>query len=425
MREKYKEIYSKYKSGGMDTRLGELKVKLENKTINSEEYKEMQKIEKVKQNIVKVDNVIKLKEVLDTEAKKIEKQLQTALDLKPAVDFKQLNANTKKLEKELETLYSKKAELKEKIKNASEEEKSKLESKLSEVDKKIDENNAKFAKNEQDKQKFSQEEIQNINKLESKFNDLKNKSARCDIAILNLLKGYSWNTIEIQQDKFQNRTFKCNEKLSEKKGSPLKENIKITSSNVKEVEPKAIESLEVKDVESKITDSSDKKDIEPKSTSTSLVETTEFEKKHPRLAKIKKFFKNIFARKDYEELDDEEIDDEEIDEPNTTSVKSEKTERKTESKEQLIEKQEEVKVQDNSKFDKKIIESKEDEFRKYLKDITEKGYEESARQFENTDKERKLEILKKAKEEAYKRETEKFGEEYAKKSVKEEKLERE
>lgn len=94
---------------------------------------------------------------------------------------------------------------------------------------------------------------------------MEKKIVQCDILAANLLKGKSIEDIEVKVEngRFTEPTGKLKQKIEASKEEPTKE-------NTTEAEQEQVQEQE-----------------------TSLVEQTEFEKKHPRLAKISRFFKNI------------------------------------------------------------------------------------------------------------------------------------
>ena len=219
-----------------------------------------------------------------------------------------------------------------------------------------------------------------MEELDEKQNDLKNKSARCDLVIVNLLKGRNLDDISVQLDNYQNRTFKCNEKLSNRRKARKEDKTKDAEPEISDEELTEIEKgleRETKKIENKA-----RKE-------TALTTESEFTKKHPRLAKIGNWFKNIFSKK----------------EKNGQTVKN------APEKEAKIEKD-----VNKDKAIEDIVNSNENDFKKYLKDITKNGYDKTIEEKAMEDSERRKEKLKQAKEQAYDREVAKLGKNYAEKS---------
>ena len=387
MREKYKKMYEELKSGEKDKRLEELKNKIVEKTATQQEYKEAKRIEKGKENLEKVESVMKLQEKIDAEASKVIGTINR-INSKNKIP-EELDKKLVELEEELAKIEEEKSKIQEELKTATGENKAVLTLKLRETNTKIGENNSKYQKALQDKlniQNTKDVEIEKygqmtMEELDEKQNDLRNKSARCDLVIVNLLKGRNLDDISIQLDNYQNRTFKCNEKLSNRRKARKEDKTKDAEPEISDEELTEIEKgleRETKKIENKA-----RKE-------TALTTESEFAKKHPRLAKIGNWFKNIFSKK----------------EKSGQAVM-----------ENAIEK--EPKVEKNVNKDKAIediVNSNENDFKKYLKDITKNGYDKTVEEKAMEDIERRKEKLKQAKEQAYDREVAKLGKDYAEKS---------
>lgn len=400
MREKYQKIYDEFKNGEKDKRLEELKAKIESKTATQVEYKEAKAIEKAKQNIQKVDAIIKLQEKLKSEAEKIEKEI-LARERKTKLS-EELDKEAEKLETELSNLETERENISKELKNATGENKAVLIVKLKETELKIEKNNEKYQKNL--KTKLNIQEIEkddnehkeiSLDDLNNKYNELQNKASKCNLAIINLLKGRNWDDIEQKLDNYQNRKFTINKDKNIKKD---KEN---TESN------KGISDKELEDIEKNLSKKAEeienkaRKEIEQEEIleveESSLVEQSKFAKRFPRLAKIGNWFKSIFNKNKNVSVEEKgNIEKENIEKE---TVKNTTVENK------------------NNKYEQRtvdeIINSNENNFKKYLKEISEKGYDEYIKETTET---RTAEKLKEAKKQAYERETKKFGEEYAKKS---------
>lgn len=385
MREKYKKMYEELKSGEKDQRLEELKNKIVEKTATQQEYKEAKRIEKGKENLEKVESVMKLQEKIDAEASKVIGTINRINSKNKITE--ELDKKLVELEEELAKIEEEKSKIQEELKTATGENKAVLTLKLRETNTKIGENNSKYQKALQDKlniQNTKDVEIEKygqmtMEELDEKQNDLRNKSARCDLVIVNLLKGRNLDDISVQLDNYQNRTFKSDEKLSNRKVRK-EEKAKETSPEISDEELTEIEKgleRETKKIENKA-----RKE-------TALTTESEFAKKHPRLAKIGNWFKNIFSKK---EKSGQTVEN---------APKNEPKVEKNVNKDKAIE---------------DIVNSNENDFKKYLKDITKNGYDKTVEEKAMEDIERRKEKLKQAKEQAYDREVAKLGKDYAEKS---------
>lgn len=386
MREKYKKMYEELKSGEKDQRLEELKNKIIEKTATQQEYKEAKRIEKGKENLEKVESVMKLQEKIDAEASKVIGTINRINSKNKITE--ELDKKLVELEEELAKIEEEKSKIQEELKTATGENKAVLTVKIKEENKKIEENNSKYQKALQSKLNIENTKDVELGKydkmtmeeLDEKQNDLRNKSARCDLVIVNLLKGRNLDDISVQLDNYQNRTFKCNEKLSNRRKARKEDKTKDAEPEISDEELTEIEKgleRETKKIENKA-----RKE-------TALTTESEFAKKHPRLAKIGNWFKNIFSKKE----------------------KSGQAVKNSPEKEAKIEKD-----VNKDKAIEDIVNSNENDFKKYLKDITKNGYDKTVEEKAMEDIERRKEKLKQAKEQAYDREVAKLGKDYAEKS---------
>ena len=90
--------YEKYLNGDMDKLYDNLKIKLDNKTISKDEYKQMQKIENVKANISKVTNILELRDHLQDKLNKLKDEKKKIETLEAQ------EKNIEKADKEAKTL---------------------------------------------------------------------------------------------------------------------------------------------------------------------------------------------------------------------------------------------------------------------------------------------------------------------------------
>lgn len=337
---RWEKKYESYKKGLMGDKLKLYKIKEESKTLQKEEYKEYKQMQKVQENLPKVENLIEFKKQIEA--------MRTEIigELSRRNDSLKLEEESVKLEEELNEIIEEKQKITEQLKNKdlSEEDKGKLQKELSECENKYQDNNNKYLENSKKIQeaagkddsktnpwaKFSKEE------LSDKAVKLAIKMSVCDLYASRLMKGYeSLDKIQdVEKDiDWTNREEDYKKQLQEevKKYKLPKEQV-AKMEKLKKVAKQVEKEHKVvnKENESKqqVVKNSEAKKVENE-TEKAMVEVSEFDKKHPRLAKIKNWFKgmaNKVARK-------EEV----VEETKTTASEQKEQEEikieKTESKE--------------------------------------------------------------------------------------------
>ena len=381
---KWEEKLEKLKNGDFDDRIDELKQKVEEKKANKEEYSEYQKLSKSKENISKVENIIEYRDKINEKLEELKKEIQLRENLKKAneqntkleVDLKKIQSDFEKTESDLKKVES---ELKNKKLDSKEiaeleTKRDELKTKRAEILGKRDDNNKKYTEN----QKILATGLNRNEKLEGCTKEqlegiklvLTSRISKANMVANSLVNGLSWDSIDLKLDNWQDKKFtKKGEKISKKekgKGEnvPTKddEQIDVASDSEKEEYRKNEEYRRSKQQE---------KDKEQ--------EKNEFETKHPRLAKIGNWFKNVFKK------------DKMLPPP-----KDEKTEEKTEEKQDTI--------------------IKDESFKEFIKVVAEKGIvgiEEEKKLAKQQDAKERLEEMRKANRA---NEAKKFGQDYADKS---------
>ena len=109
---KWENKYKKIKSGDYDTAINNLKQKIDNKTINKDEYKIYEKLNKAKSNLPSVEKIIEYRNKVISFRKDLDNEIELR---KLAV---KTNEKMKKLDKKMEELEKKEKEIENKIKNA-------------------------------------------------------------------------------------------------------------------------------------------------------------------------------------------------------------------------------------------------------------------------------------------------------------------
>ncbi|MCI8411089.1 MAG: hypothetical protein HFJ40_01300 [Clostridia bacterium] len=366
MGKKWEENYSKYKNGEMDSMYVSLKEKIENKKATKEEYNEYKKIEKIKSNIPKVANIVELRDTFKKEYDDIKGELARIENIKNA--RKEENALEDELNKINEQISKVEKQLKRK--DLNKDDKDKLEKEHTDLLNKRNDNNKKY----QDVQKMFEDnrvaknaklnKMSTIEELNKEAFELSTKISKCNMVANNLMQGLNWNTIELRLDNWKAKKYTNSEKTSEKSKKDNEIDLDALGQKIMNQTKKIIKDRENND-DIDIDDIDYIDDKEEKG----LTVKSQFDIKHPRLAKMKDWFKDKFR--------------------NITG--------KNKSKEEKSENNEEQKV------------SKDNEFKNYIRQVAEKGMDEVKKE-QIEDKRRQLQKA------AYKRETEKFGEDYAKMS---------
>lgn len=373
---KWEKDYADIKAGKLDEKMSKLMEKVDDKTANREDFAEIKKISIIKKNISKIDNILEYRDLLIAKAKEIEDQIK---DFKEEDGIDKIQNEIIELETKMTTMQFEKQTIEEQLKDSSLEEKTrnKLVGKLSDINTKMNENNVEFMKKQQvlDKSKENTNKFKDIDveALKKTKMELSQKISKCNMIANNLIQGKSWDYVEYTLDNWKNREFKSDKKI-QRDAKPL-------NRESKEKDQKAKEEENVPEV---------KEDLEENTpeVGTDLEAVSEFDLKHPRLAKIKNWIKTraqVISNR----------------------VRGRKLEEIEESQE--IEKPE--KPQETEKSEKTEQPKKDNEFKEYIKKIAEKG-------IDTVEKEDKEEKMKTYKEAAYKREKEKFGKEYAQQSYK-------
>ena len=280
-----------------------------------------------------------------------------------------------KIEEEHKKFMEAKETLQKKLKNPelSKEEQTKLQTALSNTENSLKENDKLYVDTYQilkDKDKYAVDEKEFSEKkatTEKSIMEISSKISKCNMVGNNLMNGASWDSIDLKLQNWEKVRLTSKEKVTKKiKGgneSKAKEDLDLDELSAKIVK-QATKSIEEEEAAKGVKEGIDQEEK-------SLTEVSEFEKKHPRLARIGKWVKskwNAIRGKDSEE---------------------EKTTKKDDSKKNIKGKDAEIEEKEE-KPEENI--SKEDEFRQYLKDVAEKGMKQTAR-----------EKLDKAKEDAYKK----------------------
>lgn len=363
---KWEVEYENYKNGSMDKVYQSLKTKLEDKTISKEEYDQMKKIEKVKSNISKVTNILELRTKLETRLSKL-KDEKKQIDEHEATRGK-TEKTIKEKEVELDKLAKEKENVQKQLKNGnlSSKEKIELENKLSKLESDMEKNNKDFADNHTILRTLKDRESKMGNLAERKpaldknIIAISSKISKCNMVASNLMKGASWDSIDLKLENWKDRKLTSKEKITDKiKGENKEKTERINESKGKDNIDlsEQIESTTeqiLKEEGTKREGATEKENNEEKS----LQEISEFEKKHPRLARIGKWIKSKWNK-----------------------IRGNKNQQEPKKEEEKDKKAEPVEVTGKAN-------SERDEFRQYLKDVAEKGMKQADREKLDAAKER-------------------------------------
>ncbi len=361
---KWEDKYNRYKNGGIDNAISVLAAK---GISTKEDKKEYKKLTKIKDRMPQIENIVEYRNKLKDELKQLKDEMEIRKNLEQATDKKE------DLEEKITKYQSRYEEINKELKNKDlkEDDRKKLESEKLEISEKMPKAQEERDKAEDtlfkglgEKRELSAVPKQEMNK---RIFETQNKMSKCNLVAKNLLDGLGWEQIDMKLDNWQDKKFTAKD---DKMAKDIEEAKKLREEKVNNFEldrDKMIDLNELVNVE------------ENKYNKPALT----FADKHPRLAKIGKFFKNIkdrFTKKE-ESPNKEEIEEiEEIKEEKPEEVKEEKS------------------------------------FKEYIKEIAEKGMdgiasEEKAARQESA--KAKLDEMRKANRAA---EAKKFGQEYADKS---------
>lgn len=277
---KWEEKYESYKNGEMKQRFEELKKKSDNKEISIEEYKELQKMTKIMDNLPKVENLMEYINQLDNNLVLLKSEYGARNEVDNAKD------NASKLDQEIQKNMNRQMEIKEKIKeingnmkNLSEDEKQGAEKEKATLKKEYLDLQ-KAAKNNNEKYIGVTSKLDNIQKnnelkkygkeeMREECFKIASKISKSNMVANNLMNGYSRESIQINLDNWKDRKFTAKTPL------PLTR---------REMENKKVKK-----------EDTEKENIEKENTENKTMEMTEyneFQNEFPRLAKRLPFLKN-------------------------------------------------------------------------------------------------------------------------------------
>ena len=276
---KWEKKYNVIKSAEFEKRLDELQLKFDSKSITREELKELESSKRKKENVQKVDNVLEYKSKLEEQLTKV--KAEEARRRKLSMTSKEM----KRLQHELEGLKSRQ-EFVQKIigkGNLPEQEKQDYREELIGLNEKINKNQDLYSKTYKDREEIegSSEKLALLSdeELQGKIIDVSSKISKCNMICGRLVEGYSWDSIDVKLENWQEREFRG------EKGTLAK--MQRASEPVRE---SALSQLSTE------LGKAPAGRVEEHTNSTEMVEISDFDLDHPRIARIKNLFKNAARR---------------------------------------------------------------------------------------------------------------------------------
>lgn len=294
---------------------------------------------------------------------------------KSIVNSKEIDKKIEESDKKNEELLTRIDEIKAKLKNKNltKNEIENLQKGLKENEKKLDANNKEFLELNARRNNNKQSSIEQANGQQFsmlKSDDLKKeyskvcmKLSRNNFFAKRLLKGYDIESIKIEDKNidWEAKKYTINAKQIEKI-KKLKEAAKENEKSIDKSE-KTPEKI-TEEAEKKIGE--DVKEIMKDKESTALIEVSEFERKHPRLAKIAKFFSNIKNKISNKKENDVQVDTDEQKKNDEAENNGQKIE---EQQENNLQKEKEVPKNKHNDFIKRLNDMNQYE----ISDVAEKG----------------------------------------------------
>lgn len=324
----------------------------------------------------KVENLVKFRYELNDLKSMLEDELINRYgQAKSIVNSKEIDKKIEESDKKNEELLTRIDEIKAKLKNKNltKNEIENLQKGLKENEKKLDANNKEFLELNARRNNNKQSSIEQANGQQFsmlKSDDLKKeyskvcmKLSRNNFFAKRLLKGYDIESIKIEDKNidWEAKKYTINAKQIEKI-KKLKEAAKENEKSIDKSE-KTPEKI-TEEAEKKIGE--DVKEIMKDKESTALIEVSEFERKHPRLAKIAKFFSNIKNKISNKKENDVQVDTDEQKKNDEAENNGQKIE---EQQENNLQKEKEVPKNKHNDFIKRLNDMNQYE----ISDVAEKG----------------------------------------------------
>ena len=215
----WEKLYEQYQNGEMDEKLEKMKLKSEAGKLDREEYKEYEKMIKIKGNISKVKNILELRESLKNEIEKVKQEINAReylIKLSQKSEELESGLNVILIKQEENESEIKRLNIKLKNKGLSPEEREETKSNLEKAknerenlrlkvisnNKEFQENNKKLEDGNKNKKEFKNMTTEDLKNL---ITNKKIKISKCNTVCNNLMKGVSWKNIELKLDQLDER----------------------------------------------------------------------------------------------------------------------------------------------------------------------------------------------------------------------------
>lgn len=407
---KWEETYEQYKNGEMKARFAQLKAKVDTKTCSKEEYAEFSTMQKINDNLPKVDNLFKYIDGLEQNLEILKKEYNArqAEEKAPAIKQKLENQLQQIMQKQ-EIIESKRKEIRAKLNTSGlsdkekaklEKEDEKLEKSYQDLNKERDNNNKEYLINETKAEAIKKNPVlegYSKEEIRKECFDISTKISKANLVANNLMKGLSRDSIEVKLQNWKDRKFTSKDPLPltrKERGQKEKQNDDEPQKDKKD-EPKTLTPEEIaKQLEQDKIDAINalygEPNTQPDTDPNLPAEINKFEQQFPRLSKfLPKIFKNSKVADKIANANQERKEKKELKEGKENEEPT-KTDSLKEDRQKFI--------KDLKDFD--------------ILDVADKGLDD-LRQNQKDKVKEKYEAAKKA---AYDREKSTYGEDYAKKS---------
>ncbi len=281
---KWENKYEAYKNGGLDMEIEELRKAYDESHMNKEEYNNLVKYERIRDNLPKVENLLEYRRELEKFLNSVDDELYRRERLTEITkEAEKLDESMKKIEEEYSNVE---AQLKDK--NLSQKEREELNGKKLEILYRRDENNKNYAKGQEELNSFLGEDNKFSDKSDEQLKGLaletSSRISKCNMAGRNLIEGKSWDYVEHvlndwkEQTKYTGRRKIAEEAKKAKENKELeKGQKKFTDKNINDLEDPYM-LLNNYEYDEDLGEADNKLATRPK---------------HPILTRIKNLFKNL------------------------------------------------------------------------------------------------------------------------------------
>ncbi len=206
----WEEIFEEYRNGALENKIHELEELYKNAKASKEQYNELIKCKRIKNNLDKEGNILdKIGNILEYK-KELEVYLEEInLELHNRKKQKGINIEIQNLDNKMKVIEAEYARIEQQLKNPNLDavERHKLETKKQKVLSLKNENNRQYGKRKSELEGYLNE---NSEKTDEELNALalkvSSRISKCNIIGRNLLNGKSWDYIECRLDNFKEPT---------------------------------------------------------------------------------------------------------------------------------------------------------------------------------------------------------------------------